>query len=120
MMGRNKKYIRKPRISNRMMSSNSQPRKYGTASIPIPHTDLMNTANIRARIIGLLWRINFDMKELYSAYRSEFDKVFMVHLHRNFVDWLESLFYQRFIHPNFKTRYFFVFHSAYKQYMRYE
>ena len=63
-MGRNKKYIRKPRISNRIMSFNSQPRKYGTASIPIPHTDLMNTANIRARIIGLLWRVNFDMKEL--------------------------------------------------------
>ena len=64
--------------------------------------------------------VNFDMKELYSAYQSEFDKVFMVHLHRNFVDWLESLFSQRFIHPKFKTRYFFVFRSAYKQYMRYE
>ena len=64
MMGRSRKYICKPRISNRMMSLKFHPRKYGTASIPMPHKDLMNTANIRARMIGLLWRVNFDMKEL--------------------------------------------------------
>jgi hypothetical protein len=59
-----KKYIRKPRISNRMMSFNSHPRKYGMASTPIPHKNLINTANIRARIIGSLFRVNFDTKDL--------------------------------------------------------
>ena len=64
--------------------------------------------------------INYNMEELEKAYNEVFDEVIMIHLHRDFVDWLESLFSQRFIHPKFKTRNFFVLHSAYNQYMRYE
>ena len=63
---------------------------------------------------------DYDMMELYKAYQIEFDQVYMIHLHRNFVDWLESLLSQRFIHPNFKTRYFFAFRAAFKQFKKYE
>ena len=64
MMGRIKKYIRKPRMSKFAMSTKSHSRKYGRANIPIPHTDLINTANIRARIIAFLLRVNFEMRHL--------------------------------------------------------
>jgi hypothetical protein len=64
--------------------------------------------------------VKFEMNDLIKAYNIEFDKVFMINLHRDFIGWLESLFSQRFIHPKFKTRYFFVFHSAFNQYTEYQ
>lgn len=57
---------------------------------------------------------------LYQAYTKEFSAVHMINLHRSFAGWLDSLVSQRFAHPSFRTRYIFVFHSAYNMYRSYE
>lgn len=57
---------------------------------------------------------------LYQAYTKQFSAVYMINLHRDFPGWLDSLVSQRFAHPSLKTKYFFVFHSAYNMYRNYE
>ncbi len=62
----------------------------------------------------------FQPGELLAAYKSEFKHVVMINLHRDFPSWLDSLVSQRFVHPDFKTRFLFFFHSAFDLFKVYE
>jgi hypothetical protein len=62
----------------------------------------------------------FNPQKLLNSYQDEFDKVYMIHMHRDFTDWVESLVSQRFNHPRFRTKYLFLLSSAYRQFNEYE
>ncbi len=62
----------------------------------------------------------YKAQEIFSLYKKEFEDVYMINLHREFIGWLDSLVSQRFAHPEIKTRLFFVFHSARDLYFQYE
>ncbi len=59
-------------------------------------------------------------KELYQAYQDNFDEVKMIHLHRPFSGWINSLASQAFVHPEFKNRIKFFPHMRYNDYKLYE
>ncbi len=79
-----------------------------------------NTYNVHKHVEYTTDIEKYNSKDLYQAYKSEFEHVYMIHLHRNFDDWLGSLASQRFVHPRFRTKYLFSLSSAYKQFTRYE
>lgn len=62
----------------------------------------------------------YPADELWQRYQDEFPSVKMIHLHRDFSCWLDSLISQRFMHPSYKVRLFFPFTAAAKQYRNYE
>ncbi len=62
----------------------------------------------------------YNHKELYQAYRDNFDEVKMIHLHRPFSGWINSLASQAFTHPELKNRIKFFPHMRYADYKLYE
>lgn len=62
----------------------------------------------------------YDVKKLNHLYKKEFSEVFFINLHREFLDWLDSLLSQKFIHPKAKVRYLFIFGRFKRQYTQYE
>lgn len=62
----------------------------------------------------------FNHKDLYQAYQDNFEDVRMIHLHRDFGGWLNSLASQAFIHPELINRIKFFPHMRYADYALYE
>jgi hypothetical protein len=62
----------------------------------------------------------YDHKALYDAYQAHFDEVKMIHLHRPFGGWMNSLASQAFVHPELKQRLMFFPHLRYADYALYE
>lgn len=62
----------------------------------------------------------YDHKKLYQAYQDHFDDVRMIHLHRPFRGWINSLASQAFVHPDLKNRMKFFPHKRYEDYKLYE
>ncbi|MCT4655432.1 MAG: hypothetical protein N4A65_06455 [Cohaesibacter sp.] len=62
----------------------------------------------------------YDHKALYQAYQDHFDEVYMIHLHRPFISWINSLASQAFLHPQLANRIKFFPHMRYADYMLYE
>ncbi len=62
----------------------------------------------------------FDHKTLYRAYKNNFDDVHMIHLHRDFSGWINSLASQAFVHPELKQNIKFFPHMRYADYALYE
>ncbi len=62
----------------------------------------------------------YNHKDLYQAYQDNFDEVKMIHLHRPFSGWINSLASQAFVHPELKNRIKFFPHMRYNDYKLYE
>lgn len=62
----------------------------------------------------------YDHKKLYQAYQEHFDDVHMIHLHRPFASWINSLASQAFVHPELQHRIKFFPHMRYADYALYE
>jgi len=62
----------------------------------------------------------YDHHALYQAYQNHFDDVRMIHLHRPFSGWINSLASQAFLHPQIKNRIKFFPHMRYNDYALYE
>ncbi len=62
----------------------------------------------------------FNPDELYARYQDNFKEVYMIHLHRNFKGWINSLASQAFVHPEIKNRIKFFPHLRYADYDLYE
>jgi len=62
----------------------------------------------------------FHHKALFDAYQTHFDDVKMIHLHRPFDSWINSLASQAFVHPDLKQRMMFFPHMRYADYALYE
>ncbi len=62
----------------------------------------------------------YNHKALYQAYGSHFDDVRMIHLHRPFAGWINSLASQAFTHPDLINRVKFFPHLRYADYELYE
>ncbi len=61
---------------------------------------------------------NYEVDQLCDAYRREFKEVHFIHLHRDFIGWLESIASQRFASP--PKRFRFLLHELYQRYCEYE
>lgn len=62
----------------------------------------------------------YNHKDLYQAYQDNFEDVRMIHLHRDFGGWINSLASQAFTHPEFMNRIKFFPHMRYADYALYE
>jgi hypothetical protein len=62
----------------------------------------------------------FDAQTLYKKYQENFDDVRMIHLHRSFRGWINSLSSQAFLHPHLVNRIKFFPHMRHADYMLYE
>ena len=62
---------------------------------------------------------HYNAKELYKAYRKNFDEVYIISLTRNFESWINALASQAMSHPNFKNRYLFAPHEQHKIWKNY-
>lgn len=60
----------------------------------------------------------YTNKDIVGLYQKAFTNVHFVNMHRNFVDWIESIASQRFTNP--KKRFLFVLHWEYRRYSEYE
>ncbi len=61
-----------------------------------------------------------DCEKLITSYREEFGELILIHMHREFGGWIESLASQRFVNPNLSKRLLFIFRWEYNRYMDYE
>jgi hypothetical protein len=62
----------------------------------------------------------FDPAALYARYTDNFENVKMIHMHRPFPQWINSLAAQGFVHPQLKNRVKFFPHMRYADYRLYE
>lgn len=62
----------------------------------------------------------YDHAALYRAYNEQFADVKMIHLHRPFAGWINSLASQAFVHPEWKHRIKFFPHKRHADYRLYE
>lgn len=62
----------------------------------------------------------YDSKKLIASYRKEFGELVLIHMHREFGGWIESLASQRFVNPSLRKKLLFVFRWEYNRYMDYE
>lgn len=62
----------------------------------------------------------FDPAALYTRYTDNFENVKMIHMHRPFPQWINSLAAQGFVHPQLKNRIKFFPHMRYADYRLYE
>jgi hypothetical protein len=60
----------------------------------------------------------YPSDKIYSAHLNQFGDTVFIHMHRDFVGWLESSASQHFVQPD--KRYRFKFHSYLKRYQTYE
>ena len=62
----------------------------------------------------------YDGEYLFDCYQKNFDKVSIIHMHRSFESWIDSLASQAFTHVNLKSRLKFFPHLCFNDYMLYE
>ena len=62
----------------------------------------------------------FDPAALYARYADNFENVKMIHMHRPFPQWINSLAAQGFVHPRLQNRLKFFPHMRYADYQLYE
>lgn len=62
----------------------------------------------------------YDREKLIGFYQKEFGDLVLIHMHREFGGWIESLVSQRFVNPNFRKKFLFILRWEYKRYMDYE
>ena len=62
----------------------------------------------------------YDPQTIYRSYLEGFETVHMIHLHRDFRGWINSLASQAFVHPDLFNRIRFFPHLRYADYSLYE
>lgn len=61
-----------------------------------------------------------DRETLIAAYQKDFGELVLIHMHREFGGWIESLVSQRFVNPHWRKRLLFILRWEYKRYVDYE